>query len=761
AVLSGSLEIVKYLVEHGADVNLYASRSDSPLHTAASSGSLEIVKYLVEHGANVNLNSSIVGTALHSAASSASLEIVKYLVEHGANVNLNSLIVGTAIHSAASFASLKIVKYLVEHNADVTFENYRVGSPLHSAASSGSLEIVKYLVEHNGDVNCEIEHVGSPLHSAASSGSLEILKYLVEHGANVNLNTSFVASSGSLEIVKYLFEHNADVNCENGRVGSPLHTAASSGSLEIIKYLVEHGANVNLNTSLVGSPLRSAASSGTLEIVKYLVEHGANVNLKTLVVGSPLHSAASSGSLEIVKYLVEHNADVNCENGRVGSPLHSATSSGSLEIVKYLVEHGADVIHNAAQFGSLEMVKYLVEHGAELTNEENLDMRAILFLACEDGNPTIVDYLLQHGAIKDMNNWKLQSPLRIACRKGHTTVVQILLKYNVDIQKEKEPLICGNDEIINILNVDLKKSLKHREKIQILKGIDNVNLTKVGPPVKYFSPQKSLKLGKGSMGVVYVGILEDGAEVAVKRILKQEFEDTAKNELEILSRIDASKSPFIVSYRKCLEDATFVYIVLDLYEETLTEHVRTQRLEYLQDRGPRMIKDILSGIEFLHSRKILHRDLKPSNVLVDLEGHMRLADFGISRVLNEEETTVHTGAKGTRDWMPAEVIEAIYQEEKGRFKKKSDVQVAGMIAFYISTKGEHPFGPALERMINISKGSPVNLDMLRDLQVRKFISWLISHNINDRPYAADALADSFMVHVTNSLRKIILQKSRT
>ena len=259
---------------------------------------------------------------------------------------------------------------------------------------------------------------------------------------------------------------------------------------------------------------------------------------------------------------------------------------------------------------------------------------------------------------------------------------------------------------------------------------------------------------------VYVGIMEDGAEVAVKRILKHEFEDTAKNELEILSRIDASKSPFIVSYRKCLEDSTFVYIVLDLCEETLKEHVCTQRLEYLQNHGPRMIKEILRGIEFLHSRKILHRDLKPSNVLVDLEGHMRLADFGISRVLNEEESTVRTGAKGTRDWMPTEVIEVIGKEEIGRFKKKSDVQVAGMIAFFILTNGEHPFGPVLKRMRNISKGNPVNLRMLRDRQVRKFISWLISHNIDDRPYAAEALADPFMVHVTNSLRKIILQESR-
>jgi serine/threonine-protein kinase/endoribonuclease IRE1 len=138
---------------------------------------------------------------------------------------------------------------------------------------------------------------------------------------------------------------------------------------------------------------------------------------------------------------------------------------------------------------------------------------------------------------------------------------------------------------------------------------------------------------------------------------------------------------------------------------------------------------------------------------------MRLADFGISRVLNEEETTVHTSARGTRDWMPTEVIKAINKEEKGRFKKKSDVQVAGMIAFFISTKGEHPFGSVFERMTNISKGNPVNLDILHNVQVRKFISWLISHNIDDRPYATEALADPFMVHVTNFLSKIVLQIS--
>ena len=273
-------------------------------------------------------------------------------------------------------------------------------------------------------------------------------------------------------------------------------------------------------------------------------------------------------------------------------------------------------------------------------------------------------------------------------------------------------------------------------------------LSQVGPPLKHFSTLKSLSLGKGCNGTsVYVGIMEDGNEVAVKRMVIQACEESAQNEIKILSRTDTQNSPFIVSYRYFHQDNNFIYLILDLCEETLREHVHSQTTEHLRKHGPRMVREILTGLEFLHSQKILHRDLKPSNVLVDVAGHMRLADFGISRVLNEDETTVQTDAKGTRDWMPVEVIEAINKGQQCRFKKKSDIQVAGMIAFFVLTKGEHPFGLSHERMVNISEGNPVNLAKLDNRQARELVAWLIKHIINDRPYAHEALRHSFMDRV--------------
>ena len=263
----------------------------------------------------------------------------------------------------------------------------------------------------------------------------------------------------------------------------------------------------------------------------------------------------------------------------------------------------------------------------------------------------------------------------------------------------------------------------------------------VSSSLKYFSTEKNLLLGRGSMGTfVYVGIMEDGSEVAVKRMLLQACEGLAQNEKEISCLIKTKGSPFILSYHDVFQDDTFMYLISDLCEETLEEHVQSHSIEYLNENGPRMIKQVLSGLHFLHDNGILHRDLKPSNVLVDKDGFMKLADFGLSRRLNQDETTVHTDAKGTEGWMPAEVIEAKNQRITVRYKRKSDVQAIGMIAFFILTNGEHPFGDhSHDRMANILKADPVNLHHLEDLEARNFISWLIHHNIDERPYVDQAL----------------------
>ena len=172
------------------------------------------------------------------------------------------------------------------------------------------------------------------------------------------------------------------------------------------------------------------------------------------------------------------------------SELLKATKAGDVQEVKRLIESGADVnersfymqdgtkLHVAAKSGSLEMVKYLVEHGAKVTRENCPARDTVLWKACQERNHVIVAYLLKHGAIEDVNTQVEISPLSVACLWGRTAVVQTLLKYNVDIRKESV-LVCRNDEIITILKHELKKSIKHQGKIEILKTLDEENMIKV------------------------------------------------------------------------------------------------------------------------------------------------------------------------------------------------------------------------------------------------------------------------------------------
>ena len=80
-----------------------------------------------------------------------------------------------------------------------------------------------------------------------------------------------------------------------------------------------------------------------------------------------------------------------------------------------------------------------------------------------------------------------------------------------------------------------------------------------------------------------------------------------------------------------------------------------------------------------------------------------------------------------------------------KWKEKSDIQVAGMIAFYILTKGKHPFGPQLHRMINLHVGNPVGLSKLSDPVVKDLLSQMLAQELDERPYVEQALKHPYFL----------------
>ena len=142
AAQNGNTEIVKYLVENGADIKAQDSRlSRSPIHFAAENGNLDCVKYLAEKDADLQDQDSHGATALHYAAKSNNLEVVKFLVSRKMDYTARDVRGWTAMHYAANGGSIDVVKYLLAKGLNINERNKSGRTPLFFAKEHHDLRV--------------------------------------------------------------------------------------------------------------------------------------------------------------------------------------------------------------------------------------------------------------------------------------------------------------------------------------------------------------------------------------------------------------------------------------------------------------------------------------------------------------------------------------------------------------------------------------------------------------------------------------------
>lgn len=135
-------KVVELIEKFGANINkLYKfyNRSSNmyyditPLMHYILCHDFDMVKYLVEHGADVNMKGEYGDTAIFSAISNKNLDILKYLVENGADVNIQKQNgnTPTPLFYAVMFGNIQIIKYLLEHGADVNIKNEEGKTPYY------------------------------------------------------------------------------------------------------------------------------------------------------------------------------------------------------------------------------------------------------------------------------------------------------------------------------------------------------------------------------------------------------------------------------------------------------------------------------------------------------------------------------------------------------------------------------------------------------------------------------------------------------
>ncbi|XP_014672088.1 PREDICTED: protein fem-1 homolog B-like [Priapulus caudatus] len=145
AAAEGHMNVVKVLVEHGADVNHPTSTNSTPLRAACFDGRLDIVKYLVQNKADLLIANKYNNTCLMIASYKGHLGVVHFLLVAGALPDERAHCGATALHFAAECGHLDIVKSLLVHNARMLPNDFHV-DPLLSAAESCQAEVVEHLI---------------------------------------------------------------------------------------------------------------------------------------------------------------------------------------------------------------------------------------------------------------------------------------------------------------------------------------------------------------------------------------------------------------------------------------------------------------------------------------------------------------------------------------------------------------------------------------------------------------------------------------
>jgi ankyrin repeat protein len=322
--------ILKHMLNIGCDVNAYLGYvediKDSPtlLHLAILNNQDDVVRILIEMGADINIRSSKKFTALHFAARVDNVDIITLLLDKGMSVNVTNKWGQTPLHSAARSGSLRATKVLFRRGAAIDKTDRDGSTSLIYAARNLKMEVVRFLVENGADVNVSSRYEGSALYQATDKGQLELMQYLLDNGADVNGSTDrwdrrplYVATENqNLLTVKWLIERGADVNITtrpyHRQFQSPLHVAAQYGNLEIIDCLINAEANVNVLDCDGVTPLLCAVARDKTEAVINLIENGAYINIceGRFKGRSPLHVAAQYGNQQIIDCLIKAGANV-------------------------------------------------------------------------------------------------------------------------------------------------------------------------------------------------------------------------------------------------------------------------------------------------------------------------------------------------------------------------------------------------------------------------------------------------------------------
>ena len=230
------------------------------------------------------------------------------------------------------------------------------------------------------------------------------------------------------------------------------------------------------------------------------------------------------------------------------------------------------------------------------------------------------------------------------CQKKRREKILEQLVSTDNLQVEKSPSRTSAD-----YNNDIAKKMDTKDDFQnsILK-------------LSYSDFQHLKLLGRGSFGEVLLVRLKANKKLYAmkildKNILKQRKQQIhTKTERDLMVKINC---PFIVNIKSAFQDEFKLYIVSEFLQGgDLFFHLHEKKnTVFPEEKAKFYVMELVIALDFLHKNNMVYRDLKPENILLDSQGHIKLTDFGLSKIFENENDKAFTVC-GTPQYLAPEIL---------------------------------------------------------------------------------------------------------
>ena len=248
-----------------------------PLVVAVEENQIEIVRLLLNHGADANCKDwTSKNTALDVAEQKGFKNIAEVLQQRGAKYSS-----GSSFHLAAKNGDIVSIEEMLNKGCDINEVDAGKGwTALHYAVNYGQKHLVEYLIIKGADVNKK-DFLGknNPIDVLSNTNRCDIVKLLNKYGAKSagGISIHFCAETGDFEGIQSFFDKDGKVNGRDEKNGwMPLHYAVNANDIDMVEFLLHLGANVN-GADFKGeiAPLDLAFKTNNIEMQTYLQSKGA------------------------------------------------------------------------------------------------------------------------------------------------------------------------------------------------------------------------------------------------------------------------------------------------------------------------------------------------------------------------------------------------------------------------------------------------------------------------------------------------------